>query len=231
MVGLGTLINAAGILVAGSLGLFLARGLSEKIKENIIRIQGLAVMVLGLSGVLSSLGQGFMDELVLILSLVLGGLLGYFLDLEGKLDGLAQALEKRFARDDDNFTQGFLIASMTMCVGAMAIMGALNDALYGDISILLSKTTLDSFLAFAMAGYYGIGVLFSVLPLLVWQGSITLMASFLAPYLTEAVLHNISMVGSVLILAIGVNLVFDEDLPLVNMLGALLVAVVFGLFV
>lgn len=230
MAGIGTIINVLGVVLGSIAGIFVKKGISEKLRKNLIRVQGLGVVILGLSGVLSKLGSGKNDELVLLLSLVIGTFLGEVLGLEEGIEGFGERLKKKFGKGEEGFAQGFLLASLTMCIGAMGIIGALNDALYGDISLLLSKTVLDTFTAFMLAGFYGIGVLFSVLPLAIWQGGFTLLAGALAPYLTELVLHNLSLVGSALILGIGINLLFDSELPLANMLPSLILAVLFAAF-
>ncbi|NLY73352.1 MAG: DUF554 domain-containing protein [Tissierellia bacterium] len=230
MAGIGTIINVLGVVLGSIAGIFVKKGISEKLRKNLIRVQGLGVVILGLSGVLSKLGSGKNDELVLLLSLVIGTFIGEVLGLEEGIEGFGERLKKKFGKGEEGFAQGFLLSSLTMCIGAMGIIGALNDALYGDISLLLSKTVLDTFTAFMLAGFYGIGVLFSVLPLAIWQGGFTLLAGALAPYLTELVLHNLSLVGSALILGIGINLLFDSELPLANMLPSLILAVLFAAF-
>lgn len=229
MMGLGTIINILGVLLGGGLGLLLKKGLPEKIRRSLIRVQGLVVIVLGLSGALEKLGARKNDALFLLIALVAGSLLGELMDLEGHLERGAARLRDRYARDEEGFVQGFLLASLTMCLGAMGILGALEDALFGDIRILLTKSLLDSFTAFMLASFYGPGVLFSILPLGLWQGSFTLLAGILAPFLTEGVLQGVSLTGSLMILAIGINLLFDEDLPLVSMLPALPLAGLLGL--
>ncbi len=230
MIGLGTIINVSAVLLGGGAGLLVRAGLEEKLKESkLIKVQGLAVMALGLSGVLGPLGTRNNDLFFFLISLILGTLIGELLGLEIRLDEASRKLKERFS-GGEGFSQGFILASLTMCLGAMGIVGALEDALFGDISILLTKSVLDSFTAFMLASFYGPGVLLSALPLAIWQGSFTLLARILAPLLTEGVLHGLSLVGNLMIFAIGINLVFDKKLPLVNMLPALLVGALLGVF-
>lgn len=230
MRGMGTLINVLGVLGGGSVGLFLRRGISEHLRNQLLRVQGLCVALLGLSGVLTRLGTGEGDALMLLLSMVLGTLVGELIGIEAALEGLGKKLKGRFKASEEGFVQGFLLASMTMCIGAMGILGAFEDALTGGIAILLTKTVLDTFTAFMLAGYYGLGVLFSALPLALWQGTFTLLAGFLAPLITPGVLHHTSLVGSAMILAIGLNLLLDAKLSVANMLPALIFAGVAVLF-
>jgi uncharacterized membrane protein YqgA involved in biofilm formation len=226
--GIGTLINVLGVLLGGGAGIFMRRGISQSLRSQLIRVQGLSVVILGLSGVLSRLGSSEGDVLMMLITMVLGTLLGAYMGIEEAIEGFGERLEARYGGGEEGFVQGFLIASMTMCIGAMGIIGAFEDALFGNISILLAKTVLDSFTAFILANYYGRGVLFSALPLGLWQGSFTLLAGFLAPFLTDSVLHNTSIVGNVMIFAIGLNLLLDSKLSVANMLPALFLAAMAG---
>lgn len=231
MRGIGTVINIIGVLFGGSLGLIMRRGIPENLRSQLIRVQGLSVVVLGLSGVLSRIGSYENDVILMLLAMVFGTLLGGLIHIEGAIEAFGERLKGRYGSREEGFVQGFIIASMTMCIGAMGIIGAFEDALFNDISILLAKTVLDGFTAFILANYYGRGVLFSILPLALWQGSFTLLAGFLAPILTDSVLHGTSIVGNIMIFAIGLNLLFDAKLSVANMLPALFLAALAGFFI
>lgn len=228
MRGIGTLINVIGVVLGASAGVFMGRGISENLRSQLIRVQGLSVVILGLSGALNRLGTYEGDTMMMLIAMVLGTLLGAMMGIEGAIEEFGEKLKARYGSGEEEFVQGFLIASMTMCIGAMGIIGAFEDALFGNITILMAKTVLDGFTAFVLANYYGRGVLFSALPLGLWQGSFTLLAVFLAPLLTDLVLHNISILGNIMIFAIGLNLVFDAKLPVANMLPALFLGAVAG---
>ena len=236
MAGVGTLVNAAAVIAAGILGLILKKGIQKRFQDIVTKAIGLAVIFIGISGTLSEIlviekgeitTQGSM---MLIISLVAGALLGEWIDLEGYAEKFGGWLKHKARSDGDSlFIEGFVVTSLTICIGAMAVVGALNDGLTGDASMLYTKAILDFIIVIIFASTYGAGVIFSVIPLVVFQGSITILARFIAPYLTGEVIGNLSMVGSVLIFCVGLNLTFKAGLKIANLLPALLVAVLFTL--
>lgn len=236
MIGLGTIVNTAAVIAGGVIGSRVKNGLPQRYREIIMQAIGLSVVIIGVSGTLQgiySVKDARLDRqyiMLMIFSLVIGSAVGEWLDIEARLDRLGKWFEKRFARgDDNNFAQGFVSASLLFCVGAMAIVGALEDGLQGNAGTLYAKSVLDGVSSTVFATTLGIGVAFSAISVLVYQGGITLLAGFVGPYLTVAVRDEMSLVGNVLILAIGINLLKIQRIKVGNMLPAILVPVLYDL--
>lgn len=236
MIGLGTIVNFVAILVGGACGFILKKGIPERFKTTIMQAIGLSVMIIGVSGALQGIysitSEGKLDRNYItgmILSLVGGSILGEILNIEEGLDKLGAWFQKRFAKSESNFAKGFVMASLVYCVGAMAIVGSLEDGLYGKVDILFAKSMLDGISAIIFSATLGLGVLFSALPVLVYQGAITLLAGLLKPLLTDVVVSQMSLVGSVLILAIGFNMMEFKKFKVGNMLPSIFVPLVYAL--
>lgn len=231
MIGLGTIVNAFAIIAGGLIGIIIKDSLKPRFQETLMNALGLATMFIGASGAMSGMlkinhnaleTQGTM---LLIFSLVLGALIGEFLNIEEKLEILGNWLKDKVkTRRDDQFVEGFVTASLVVCVGAMAIVGALQDGLLSDPSTLYAKAILDFLIVMVFASTLGIGTLFSALPVGIYQGLITIFASFLKPILTDAVILNLSFVGSVLIFAVGINICFGKKIKVGNLLPAIIIA-------
>ena len=236
MIGLGTVFNVVGILIGGFLGIFCKKLITERIQETLLKANGVCVLFLGIAGTLEQMftvedgrlsGGGTM---MLILSLSLGVLLGEWIDLDTKMERFGRWLkEKTGNARDARFVDGFVTASLTVCIGAMAIVGAIQDGLEGDYATLLTKAILDCIIICVMTASMGKGAVFSVIPLVIWQGLMTVMAAFVGPLMSDWALSNLSLVGNVLIFGVGVNLVFGKKVKVANYLPALVVAVVFAM--
>lgn len=231
MPGMGTLINTAAILLGGLLGLTCGRFLKTGTQDTLCKTCGVATLFLGLAGAMEgllSVEQGTVvsgNSMLLILSLALGALIGELLRIEDRFEALGVWLrEKTGSAKDPQFVDGFVTASLTVCIGAMAIVGAIQDGIAHDPSILTAKAVLDLILIMVMTSSMGKGCAFSALPVAVWQGSITALSGFLRPVLTDAAMNNLSMVGSVLIFCVGVNLVWGKRLKVANMLPSVFLA-------
>lgn len=233
---LGTIVNSLAIVLGGLGGILGRKLLRERHQETILKATGFAVLFLGLAGALSglltvedgSLSTG--DTMNMILSLAFGALLGEILNLDALFERFGAWLKHKTGSDGDRrFTEGFVTASLTVSIGAMGIMGSIQDGIAGDHSILFAKAVLDFFIVMIMASSLGKGCVFSFLPVAVLQGSMTLLASALAPCLTEAILKNLSLVGSILIFCVGVNLVWPKTIRVANLLPALAVTVLLTL--
>ncbi len=238
MHGLGTLINTAAVLVCGTIGLFLKKGLSQKIADCVIKAMGIAVMFIGISGVLKEMlvvgnaGLETQGTMLLIISLIIGAFLGEALKIEDRLDSIGEKLKTAVkSKDGSNFVEGFVNCTLIFCVGAMAIVGSLEDGLTGNFSTLAAKSILDGIMALIMSSTLGVGVLFSALAVLVYQGAITLLAGVISPILSDTLVSNLSLVGSALIFAIGVNLLFGKKIKTGNLLPALLLPIIYELIV
>ncbi|NLY89770.1 MAG: DUF554 domain-containing protein, partial [Firmicutes bacterium] len=229
MIGIGTLVNVIAIITGAVAGSLVRGGLPEKIKSIIMQGVGLAVMFIGLSGALQGLftvaGNGLERQYVMLMiaSMVIGGIIGELLQIEAGLEKAGRWFEKKFARSERTFAQGFITASLVYCVGAMAIVGALEDGLIGDVTTLFSKSILDGVTAVIFAAGMGMGVALSALPVLVYQGSITLLAGVLRPLLTVTVIQQMSLVGGILIFAIGLNLLKITRIKVGNLLPAIFI--------
>lgn len=232
MIGIGTIVNTISVFVGSILGLFLKKGINENLKIGIIHTLGICVMLLGLTGALEGLiviEDGVIksaNQMPLIICLVVGTIIGEIINIEKGTQDFALFLKEKFSEDADGegFMEGFIVSTMVVCVGAMSIVGAMKDALFQDPSILYAKSILDTVFCTVFASIYGKGVIFSALALGIYQGAITLFASFLNPFITDAMIFNISYVGSVLIFALGINLVFDTKIRVSNMIPAIIVA-------
>lgn len=236
MSGLGTIVNVIAIIVGAACGIILKKGLPERFKTTIMQALGLSVLIIGISGALQGIysvtANGKLDRNYItgmILSLVVGSILGEILKIEDNLDKLGAWFQRCFASSESNFAKGFVTASLVYCVGAMAIIGSLEDGLYGKIDILFAKSMLDGISAIIFSATLGLGVLFSSIPVLIYQGSITLLAGLLKPLLTDIVVSQMSLVGSVLILAIGFNLLEFKKFKVGNMLPAIFMPLLYTL--
>ena len=219
--GLGTLINVAGIIVGGIIGLFGGKILTENIRRTLQDACALTVIFLGTEGALKNF-----DAMLFIASLIGGGLVGAIIDIDGKFERFGIWLRKRSGNDGDTkFVDGFVTASLTVCIGAMAVIGAINDRLLHDSTVLIAKSVLDLIIILVMTASLGKGCIFSCISVGIFQGAITLLAGVIEPLMTEIALANLSGVGNVLIFGVGVNLLLpDKKISIANLLPALIVA-------
>ena len=237
MKGLGTLVNVLAVLAGSGLGMLIKTGLKRRFRDILMQACGIATIFLGISGALAGLctvengAVSTQNTMLLIFSLVLGGLAGEALNIEAGMEALGERL-KRLVRDksDSRFVDGFVTASLVICVGAMAIVGSIQDGLTGDHTLLFSKSLLDFVIVMVFAATFGLGVMFSALPLGILQGGITLAAALVAGFLSESLISDLSCVGSVLIFCVGLNVAFNAKIRVGNLLPALLVPVLWALF-
>lgn len=230
MTGLGTLVNTGAIIVGGVAGTLLRSGIPEKYKRTVMQGIGLSVLFIGVSGtikeMLTIVSGNKLDRqfiMLMIFSLVIGGLIGEFLKIENRLESLGNWFQTKIPSKGGNFSNGFVTASLVYCVGAMAIVGSLEDGLSGNASTLFAKSILDGISAVIFAATMGIGVAFSALPVFAYQGAITLLAGFIKPWLGDMVISQMSLVGGVLIFAIGINLLEIKKINVGNLLPAIFI--------
>ena len=215
----GTLINAAAIIAGSLLGLLLRRGLSQHIRNTLVAGMGLCVILIGLQGALKT-----GSTMLVILSVVLGGALGGALKIEEKLDFLGKRIQNRFSSEEDStLGKAFVNATLIYCVGAMAIVGSMDSGLRGDHSTLLAKSVLDGVFSIVLASTMGAGVMLSAAAVILYQGSITLLSQVVSPLLTERVITEMSAVGGLLIVGIGLNMIRKQHLPVGNLLPAVFI--------
>lgn len=231
---MGTLINAAAVIVGGAIGMLVKGGLPVRMRDLLMQALGLCTLFIGITGALGAMMQVDGNQLLtdgtllLICSLGIGAILGELLRLEDRMEGLAHRLQNMVNSRDDKFVEGFVTNALVICVGAMAVVGALQDGLTHDASMLITKAILDGIISMVFASALGIGVLFAAIPLFLYQGSITLLAGLLSPLFSEALIQNLPMVGNVLIFGVGINLFFGKQIKIGNLLPALLIPVVFA---
>ena len=238
MIGIGTIINTLAVLIGGILGLVIKDALKKKYQDILMSALGLATMFIGAGGAMAEMlsitdsGLETQGTMLLIFSLVIGSLIGEFIDIEEKLERLGIWLkEKVKAKNNEHFVEGFVSTSLVVCVGAMAIVGSLQDGLTGDYSTLVAKAILDFVIVMVFASTMGLGCVFACIPIFVYQGAITLFATFLKPIMTTTLISYLSFVGSVLIFAVGVNLCFGNRIKVGNMLPAMLIPFIYVLIV
>jgi len=232
MIGLGTIINAIGALIGGFLGLFAGKILKEPLQDILIRASGIAYIFIGAAGALQRIfiiqGSGLTTSgtIMMILSLCIGAMIGTVINIEFRMKQFGTWVKAKSGNSRDHqFIEGFVTTTLMICIGAMAIIGPINDALYGDYSILITKAFLDCILVFIYTSKLGKGCIFAVIPLLLVQGGITALARVIAPIMTPLAISNLSLIGSILIFCIGINLAFDKKLKVANMLPALIIAI------
>lgn len=219
---LGTIVNFFAVLAGGLIGVNIKHGLKDNYKKIIMDGLSLVVIVIGLTSALDS-----NNILIVIFSVVLGSLLGEVLKIDKRLNTLGDTLEQKLGRGDANFSKGFVTASLIYCVGAMAIVGSLESGLTGNHSTLFAKSVIDGITAIVFASTLGIGVAFAAFSVLAYQGTITLLASLLNNVLTDTVTIEMSAVGGLLIIAIGINILGIKEIKVSNMLPAIFFPLIF----
>lgn len=234
MVGLGTIVNAGAVIAGGLAGIFVKKGLPERYKNIIMQAIGLSVLFIGISGALQGIYKvienGMLDRqyiMTMIFSLVIGGIVGEWINIENKLERLGVWFQKKFSKNGGNFAEGFVTASLVYCVGAMAIVGSLEDGLLGNPKTLFAKSILDGVSSVVFGATMGYGVPFSAIPILIYQGAITLLAGFVKPWLTGAVTAQMSLIGSILIFGIGLSLLGIKKIKVGNLLPAIFLPIIY----
>jgi hypothetical protein len=221
---IGTIANSLAIIVGSSLGIIFHREFPQKIKAIIFEAIGLSIIIIGIQMALK-----VEDLLVFIFSILIGGIIGEAIDLEKHFENFGNLLKEKIGSENKRFTHGFLTSSLLFCVGSMAIVGSLNDGLRGDHSLLFTKSILDGFTSLALASTYGIGVLFSFIPILLYQGGITILSVQLQGLLSNLLVAQLTAVGGVLILGLGINLLEIKKIKITNLLPSLLIVIILSL--
>ena len=236
MPGLGTIINVCCIVAGGLVGLVGKRFISQRLQDALLKACGLSVIFLGLGGALEKMlsvataadGSVVLSSggtMMILVSLAAGSAIGEAIDLDARFEALGNWLrEKTGSSGDATFVDGFVTASLTVCIGAMAIVGSIQDGISGDYTTLALKGAIDAVCICAMAASMGKGVVFSALPVGAWQGLVTAASTLLQPVMTRAALDNLGLVGSILIFCVGVNLIWPRTFKQANMLPAVFIA-------
>ena len=241
MIGLGTIINVVAVILGSAIGLLIKNGLKQRFQDILKQGCGVATIFIGISGALKGLvyisATGHIETrniLLLVISLVVGGFIGELLNIELRMERVGERLKKLVSPKEESgkdgrFVEGFMTSTLVICVGAMAIVGSIQDGLTGDFTMLATKSALDFVITLIFASTLGIGVMFSAIPLGIYQGSITLLAVLIAGFMTDAMISGMSSVGSVLIFCVGINLVFGKIIKVGNMLPAILIPIIYSL--
>ena len=232
MYGLGTIINTGAIVAGGLAGILFGRFLKENVQDTLSKCCGVSTLMIGIAGALEkmlTLENGAISgggSMLLVLCLTVGGVIGELLNLEGAFECFGRWLkEKTGNAKDKGFVNAFVTASLTVCIGAMAIVGSIQDGLTGNYSVLATKAVLDFIIIMVMSCSLGPGAAFSAIPVAILQGSVTALAGLVRPVMTEAALNNLSLVGSVLIFCVGINLLWGKKIRVANLLPAIVLAV------
>ncbi|MBL7067543.1 MAG: DUF554 domain-containing protein [Candidatus Marinimicrobia bacterium] len=218
---LGTLINAATVILGSMIGLILHQRLPEKITTIVFQGIGLFTLFLGFT-----MAAKTNHYLIMIFSIVIGSIIGQLLSIDSALDRFSDYLKQKVRSDNDKFTDGLITAFLLFCMGSMTILGAFEEGLGGRPNLLLSKSILDGFSSVVLSAGLGIGVIFSVIPLLIYQGGLTLFAGWLGEFFNEIVINEMSAVGGLILIGLGINILEIKEIKVVNMLPGLLVAVI-----
>lgn len=235
MIGLGTIINTAGIVLGGAAGHFFGKFLKERHQDTLIMACGVSVLFIGIAGAMEgmlnieggALSSG--QAMLVVICLALGALIGEIINLEKRIERFGEWLKIKTGNSKDkNFVNGFVTASLTVCIGAMAIIGAIQDGIAGDWTILATKAVLDLIIIMVMTCSLGKGCAFSAIPVFVFEGSITLLSTLLKPIMTDLAMSYLSLIGSILIFCVGLNLVWGKKIRVANLLPAIVLAVIFA---
>ncbi|SDL64485.1 hypothetical protein SAMN05660337_3487 [Maridesulfovibrio ferrireducens] len=216
MIPIGSLVNAAAIIGGSLIGVMLHSRFPERIRQIVFQGLGLSTMVIGMQMALK-----VQDLLILIFSILLGGIIGELLKLDTLFERLAGKLKKTIGSKDTGFTDGLITASLIFCIGAMAIIGSFEEGIKGDPTILYTKSILDGFASIALASTYGMGVLFSFIPVLLYQGALTIFANSFQEWFSPLMIEQLTATGGVLILGISLILLEIKRINLSNLLPSL----------
>lgn len=225
---LGTVVNSIAIIIGGAIGLLLKKGIPKRLSDAVMKGLSLCVLYIGIDGCLK--GNNVM---ITIISMVIGALIGEALDLDDKLKKLGDLIEKKFKSNGSKISiaEGLVTSSLLFCVGAMAVVGSLQSGLIGDHSMIYTKSMLDFTAAIIFAASLGIGVLFSSAFVFLYQGSITILASFISPYLGEMVIAEMTCIGSLLIIGLALNMLGVTKLKVMNYVPAIFLPIILFLFI
>ena len=232
MIGLGTIINVGGIVVGGVAGMFAGKLMNDRLQDSLIKASGVSVLFIAVAGVMEGMlsydGAKITSgrSMLVVACIILGAFVGELLNIERGFERFGEWLKVKTGNAKDvKFVDGFVTASLTVCIGAMAVVGSIQDGIFGDWSTLATKAVLDLIIVMVMTCSLGKGCIFSAIPVGVFQGLVTLLARLVKPLMTDAALVNLSLIGSILIFCVGVNLIWGKKIKVANLLPAIIFAV------
>ena len=216
----GTIINISTVLLGSLIGILFRSKLPERFIKIVFQGIGLFTLVLGVSMALKS-----SHLLVMVFSLIIGGILGEMLRLETRVENIANQLKNKFKLGSERFSEGMVTAFLLYCMGSMTILGAIEEGLGNGFDLLLTKSIMDGFASIALASAFGTGVAFSVVPFLIYQGGLTLLTAFLGDYFSDVITTDMTAVGGVLLVGLGINILEIKKIKVLNLLPAILAAI------
>lgn len=235
MIGLGTMINVGCIIAGGILGMLFGSRLSERYQETLTQATGVSTMFMGIAGVMENMlkiednSLSSSGTLMMVICFAIGSLLGEWMNIEARIEQFGEWLKQKTGNSSDKgFVNAFVTASLTVCIGAMAVVGSIQDGIYGNYNTLAIKGILDLLIICVMTVPLGKGCMFSAIPVALFQGTITILAGFLEPVMTDTAVSYLSLTGNVLIFCVGVNLVWNKKFKVANMLPTIVIAVLWA---
>jgi hypothetical protein len=217
----GTLLNVTAVLIGSSAGIFIHSRLPDRLITITFQGIGLFTLALGVSMAIQT-----SNFLIMVASIVIGSIIGEFLDIERRIDRFSEWIKKKIAGGHDTFSEGFITASLLFCTGSMAILGAIEEGLGGEPHLLLAKSVLDGLSSVILAASFGIGVIFSAVPLLLYQGGITLCARALQDTINTVMITELTAVGGLLLIGLGISILEIKKVKVMNMLPSLVIVIV-----
>ncbi|MEM1506790.1 MAG: DUF554 domain-containing protein [Candidatus Bathyarchaeia archaeon] len=212
----GTIVNAIAVIVGSLIGIFLRGKFPDRVKGIVFQGIGLVTLFIGFQMALKT-----SNLIILFFSMLIGAITGEVLNVEGRIEGFGNFVKSKFSSGEDKFVEGFITAFLIFCMGSMTIVGSIEDGLNGNPSILYAKSMLDGFASISLASVLGFGVLFSAIPLLLYQGGITLLASLSKAFFTETVVNELSAAGGIILIGLGINLLEIRKIRVANLLPSL----------
>lgn len=232
MFGLGTIINGASVVAGGLVGFFAGKLFKEEQQDSLTKACGISVLFIAIAGAMEGMlkvENGTITSgkaMLVVLCIALGAVVGELINIEKGFEKFGEWLKKKTGNTkDEGFVNAFVTASLTVCIGAMAIVGAIQDGILGDYSTLAVKSVLDFIIILVMTSSMGKGCIFSAIPILIFEGLITVLARLIAPVMTDLAIAYLSMIGSILIFCVGINLVWGKKIKVANLLPAVVLAV------
>lgn len=236
MIGLGTIINTAAVIAGGLIGILFGKKIPERFRDILIKANGICVIFIGISGALQEMFTVVNGKItsggtmMMIGSMVIGAIIGELLDIDRRMESFGEWLKRKTKSEKDgSFVDGFVTASLTICIGAMAVVGSIKDGIYGDYSILAAKAVLDLIIIVIMTASMGKGCIFSAIPIFIFQGSVTLLSKLIEPIMTATALSYLSLTGSMLIFCVGINIIWGKQIKVANLLPSIFVAVIWAI--
>ncbi|MBQ2963954.1 MAG: DUF554 domain-containing protein [Clostridia bacterium] len=223
----GSFVNVVLVIAGGSIGLLLKKGLPERVSDAVMKAMGLCVLFIGIDGALEGT-----NALIAVISMAIGTVIGSWLDLDRRINNVASKIESKLTKPGGKaqFAEGFVSATLLFSIGAMAIVGSLDSGISGDHETLITKSVIDCVTSIVLASTLGWGVLASAVPVFVYQGSITMLSGFIAPLLNDYTVAHMTCVGSLLIIAIGLNMLKITNIKVMNSLPAVFLPIAVCIF-